>query len=783
MRLLYPIYIICALLGSSLLAGAQEPASSPTPAIVVTPIPLPEIATQLEVSTGQLRTITEAHEDTNLVTNINADLATLQRDIVTREAESRAVTKAQPSLETLRQMELSWIRTRDILDQWNAKLLNQMAEIDGNLAIVIKAKSTWKETVSPAQTSSVPREVIQRMQLVLRTAEQTESLLEKRRGEILSTQNKIAGVRTQVVQSVETIRLARETMVSDVLVRESKPIWSGEISVQQSFSDARASLGTQVRELATYLYRYRTGVLVHFLLFLTLLMVFASMKRRVLASSGRLGDQAMAIIDVPLASALLTSILISGWIYPQPPRIFWAIFSVSGLIPTVIILRRLIESYLAPILYLLVGFYLVDQVRLITASSYEISRIIFLVEMFFAVIFSLWFLLKTQQRFRGQTENLSTWKLLKRGGILAIALFSVAFLANCIGFVTLATLIGDSALGSAYLALMLYAAMQILESVVTGNLRVGPLKLLIPLDRYRPMLWGKHKRILRIGLIVIWILYTLDLLTVRVFLTNWVTELLNARAQLGSVSVSLGDVVTFLITLWAGVLLSRVTRFVLEEEVYQRFQLSRGVPYAVSTTVHYAIVIAAFFFAVAALGYDLTKLTIVAGALSVGLGFGLQNIVNNFISGLILLFERPVKVGDVLQIGDQTGEVIRIGIRASAIRTSQGAELIVPNGKLISDPVTNWTHSQRQRGIDVTVAIMQGTDPQRVIAILERVAQTHPLVGRSPAPQAFLTKIGPGPLLFELRAYTSKLDEWAKVRSELHVAIIQALIQEGITVQ
>ena len=127
----------------------------------------------------------------------------------------------------------------------------------------------------------------------------------------------------------------------------------------------------------------------------------------------------------------------------------------------------------------------------------------------------------------------------------------------------------------------------------------------------------------------------------------------------------------------------------LEEDVYHHLHLAAGIPYAISTMVHYVILLVGFFVALGALGIDLMKVTILVGAFSVGIGFGLQNVINNFVSGLILLFERPIKVGDVIEVGGNVGEVSRIGIRASVIRTTDGSEVIVPNGSLISSQVTN----------------------------------------------------------------------------------------------
>jgi small-conductance mechanosensitive channel len=205
--------------------------------------------------------------------------------------------------------------------------------------------------------------------------------------------------------------------------------------------------------------------------------------------------------------------------------------------------------------------------------------------------------------------------------------------------------------------------------------------------------------------------------------------------------------------------------------------------YTISKTLHYAILIVGFFAGVGLLGFDLSKLTILAGAFSVGLGFGLQNIINNFVSGLILLFERPIKVGDVIQLDTTEGYVEQIGIRASVIRTVNGSEIIMPNAKLISDPVTNWTFSRRQRLIVIPVLVVPGTDGQKVIEILKSAAANNPAVLKDPPPQALLIDFTGGGVRFELRARTNQFEDWSAIRSELALAINAGLIAQNISLK
>ena len=152
----------------------------------------------------------------------------------------------------------------------------------------------------------------------------------------------------------------------------------------------------------------------------------------------------------------------------------------------------------------------------------------------------------------------------------------------------------------------------------------------------------------------------------------------------------------------------------MREELLSRFHLSRGLPELISSTLHYLLLLLVFFFAVNAGGVELNKFTVLTGALGVGVGFGLQNIVNNFVSGLILQFERPIHIGDVLEIDGTTGKVTRIGIRSSTVKTFQGAEVIIPNANFISGKVINWTLSESLRRVELPVGVAYGTDAKLV---------------------------------------------------------------------
>jgi small-conductance mechanosensitive channel len=369
-------------------------------------------------------------------------------------------------------------------------------------------------------------------------------------------------------------------------------------------------------------------------------------------------------------------------------------------------------------------------------------------------------------------------KKLKIAGYSGLVISLGAAIASVVGYTSLATLLGNALVRSSYLALILYAVLELLDGLVKIVLYLRPLDSLPAVRQHRDLLHRQIRRGLQLASILFWsfALAKQLLLAERIF--DNAHDFLSAEISFGSIRLSAGDVLAFLITLWATFAVSRLIRFLLDEEVYPRLALKRGLPYAISATLHYLTLFAGFFLALAALGVDMTRVTIIAGAFSVGVGLGLQNIFNNFISGLILLFERPLSVGDIVQVDDASGVVERIGVRASIIRMTNGSEVIMPNGKLISERVINWTLSTRQHGIELPITVAQGTDPGRVIQLLEKAATAHPLVTGEPAPQALFVKLGPDSFAFELRAWADRSELWMQIRSELAIAISATLAAE-----
>jgi len=216
--------------------------------------------------------------------------------------------------------------------------------------------------------------------------------------------------------------------------------------------------------------------------------------------------------------------------------------------------------------------------------------------------------------------------------------------------------------------------------------------------------------------------------------------------------------------------------------VLVRRRVEWGVRVSIGRLVHYTLVFVGFLLALFILGFKFTELTILLSAFGVGIGFGLQSIVNNFISGLILLFERPVRVGDTIELGGNWAEIKRIGLRSTTVQTFDQADVILPNADLVTNQVTNWTLSNRQARLIVPVGVAYGSDVALVMETLTTCARENSKVAQTPPPQVLFLGFGASSLDFELRVWVLDVGERLSVKSELHQGVDRSFREAGIVI-
>jgi small-conductance mechanosensitive channel len=364
--------------------------------------------------------------------------------------------------------------------------------------------------------------------------------------------------------------------------------------------------------------------------------------------------------------------------------------------------------------------------------------------------------------------------------ILPVAIFAllVALVANIIGSVLLAHLIVVGIIKSVIIGTILYVIARVIDGMVVLLIRKRTIQGLQFVDTYAHRMEQWAVSAVHLVAFFVWVRATLKAFRLYNPIYNWLQMILETRWQIGALTISVASIVNFILILTITFVVARLIRIFLDIEVFPRIRLPRGIPGAISMVVRYTIIGLGFFLALSAMGIDLGKFGLLAGALGVGLGFGLQNVIANFVSGLILVFERPIQVGDKIEVGNVLGLVKQIGVRSSTIRTFDGSEVIVPNADLISQQVTNWTLSDNRQRMKLPVKVAFDSDPEEVLELLVKIAREHPGVLNDPEPIATFNGFGDYFLDFTLYYWVST--NILQTKTEVALQVYRAIQTIGI---
>jgi small-conductance mechanosensitive channel len=252
--------------------------------------------------------------------------------------------------------------------------------------------------------------------------------------------------------------------------------------------------------------------------------------------------------------------------------------------------------------------------------------------------------------------------------------------------------------------------------------------------------------------------------------------------EINKTAVTPSSILMFLVFIALFAVTSRVLQRVLRAQVFSRMSLDKGIQYTLTRITHYLIMVIGAVVAFQFIGIDLTGLAIILGFLSVGIGFGLQNITSNFVAGLILLLERPIKVGDRIMVGNQEGDVVEINMRSTTIRTVNNVAVIVPNSEFVSAKLENWSYGDETVRMDVNVGVSYESDLETVVRSLREVAAEHPEVLKNPAPDVLHIGFGDSAWNMRLRVWLGDSQRHLEVQSEINCAIVRKFQQNRVEI-
>jgi small-conductance mechanosensitive channel len=376
------------------------------------------------------------------------------------------------------------------------------------------------------------------------------------------------------------------------------------------------------------------------------------------------------------------------------------------------------------------------------------------------------------------------------GPLRSLGWFVVALIIGSAigGYVALASFVIDQAVGISIVIALLILGIAFADEFIGGSLR-SQSRLATTLQANTGL---RRRSLEQIGILVSGVVrLALIILAILLVLLPWGIESTDVTGSLralffgfnvGDVTISLSSILIAALLFAAGFAVTRLIQRWLNNTFLPVTDLDAGLRNSISTAAGYVGIITAGVIAFTYLGLSLERVTIVAGALSVGIGFGLQSIVNNFISGLILLWERPIRVGDLVVVGDGEGYVRRINVRSTEIQAFDRSTLIVPNSNLISGIVRNRVRNDRVGRVLVSVPVPRASDPDQVAEIMRKAALAHREVMSEPAPRVLFKKVTENTIDFDLISFVDDIDAAGRVSSDIYFEIFRGLRRAGIGV-
>ena len=719
-----------------------------------------------------------------------------QLDAIARSVDEKAKMFRAGDLRALPVMRLEsferhWKFDARRFARWQEDMRTATAPYGQSAAQLAHRRADWEATQEMARGGNMPAALASRVDALVAQLKAAEQALSKPLARQIALGRRANLVDARIQVGLRSVADAIDYIDSRLIRLDSPPLWKArqaDADSDDAMTSIKNGLGIEARFLAEYGasdFGNQRALHVLQVLLLPLLLLLSWRSRRARREAAKAGiepepmDATTRVLQRPFSSWLLLSMMGVLVFEPDAPLLAHQVAMLVALVPVLRLLPPQAKRLLGLWPYVATALYLLERIAIFFLANALVYRWYHLVLATLALLLTLGLLWRSRQHTHsglegrmGRAVHVAAW--------FSVAALAVSIVANIVGNVSLAEMLSSAVIDSGYLGLVLYAGMTVAIALLQLLLaRGGDARLRVVRENATP-LFTLIVRLLSLVAIAGWVVFAMNRFRVFRPVYAFFESILTHSFQIGEIGLSLGHVLVFFVSIYVAFWAAKATRYLLQEEVLTRMSLPRGVGNSVASLTYYAVLLLGALVALTAAGFKMTQLAFIFGALGVGIGFGLQNVVNNFVSGLILMFERPIQPGDVVEITGTSGRVREIGMRATTIKTFDGADVVVPNGTLLSEKLTNWTLLDRNRRLDIDIGVAYGSDPAQLAALLQRTALQTTGIVSNPEPVVLFLGFGASALNFGVRAWTYDYDNSATIRSDLVTRIYSALNEAGI---
>jgi small-conductance mechanosensitive channel len=689
----------------------------------------------------------------------------------------------------LQSLERYWRFCERRADSWRAELNRASARYLEDAADLSRRSAEWRATRQAAETAGITTPLIERataVQTQIALAEQALAGPLEKQARLRELANALSA-KIQAGQRMVTEAITHNDMRLSAI--DAPALWdpTAQSSTDNTFDSLKAGVVLESEFVTEYNAAHYWGRLIYLFGALALLpvLLWLGWRSRKRVTNDVELQASLHILRRPFSSWLLltaTGVLVAA---SNGPIVMNQIALLCVLVPVLRLLPDRVYRALGAWPYIASGLYLLNLLGFFLIANTFLHRSHLLAVTILTLIMLLWLLLRPRQQPTINTATDShalTVSIMRIASWIAVVVLAISGVANVYGNISLAEMLTDALLFNGYVGLTLYAGANVLTSMLHLLLSRPAMARVHLIAQSGRAILRSITRLLYAAAFIGWAIITLDRFRVLRPLRQIADDVVDYKLSLGELSISAGGVLLFLFSVWLAFWIAKTVRFILQDEVLPNMSLQRGVAHSIASLTYYALVLLGLMVALVASGFEIGQLTLVIGAIGVGVGLGLQNVVNNFVSGLILMFERPIQQGDVIDVAGSSGTVREIGMRATTLTTFDGADVLVPNGTVLSEKLVNWTLSNTDCRMEVNIGVAYGTSPRQVIELLLQAAAATPGVVAEPRPCALFMAFGANSLEFKLRAWTNTYDEWVNIRSDLTLRIHDAIVAAGIEI-
>ena len=757
----------------------ELPSTIPEP---TTAIALPDVAAR-SIELGQkLRDASAGLPTAEQIETLQKNISDNSELIASKVEDANKMLAGSPNSLEVREEENYWRGMGAYTASWQQQLLTWAYDAQAAITMVDTQEPVWAATLEQNKANHDLGPLLTELESNLadlkRVRKQAQDVLQS----AVKLQIKVGSFDQTAATMVAQLAKARAKLKGHLLDRDSLPLW--KLTMRRQVGETPGifhSVNSRLISIGFYLAEHWGAIV---LLILVLLVSAITAKRMYLMvydnqPQDELEVDAYRILRHWFALAALPTLILGYALAPSAPISLLGMIILLSFFPILTILPPLVAPRMRVLLYAFAALYAFNWIVSLLGLGNVARRDV----LFGSSVLLFGFLAYRVRPSRKVAVPDGWWgRVLWFGIRVAVVILGISLAANLLGYVKLGHFLAVSFIYSSFVAISVFTAVKVSIILLTVGLRSPLAERFAAVRVHREGIVRWVPRFLRWTGVFIWCTAALDLLGLREGVQNGLRRFLDFQIAGSASGVTFGSLLGFFLILSLGYAISSTVRFFFREEIFRRFHMSRGLPELISSIVYYSLLLIVVLAAVNAGGIELNKFTVLTGAFGVGIGFGLQNIINNFVSGLILQFERPIHIDDILDVDNNSGRVTRIGIRSSTIQTFQGAEVIIPNAILISNKVVNWTLSESRRRRELPVGVAYGSDPKVVLKILWDAAARHELVLTKPEPMAYFKGFGASSLDFELQFWVMQEDNGLLISSEVAMAAMKMLDDSGIEI-